>query len=56
MISTLHHMNSLFRFTALNLIGIVLLVITLCVIFPFFLVIVTVGTASAGACALRSVG
>jgi len=52
MISTLHHINSFLRLTALNLIGIILLVITLCVVFPFFLVIVTVGTASAGACAL----
>jgi hypothetical protein len=47
MISTLHHMNSILRLTALNLIGIVLLAVTLCVAFPFFLVIVTIGTAGA---------
>jgi hypothetical protein len=45
---------SFFRLVALNLIGIVSLVITLCVAFPFFLVIVTLGTASTGAFALGS--
>jgi hypothetical protein len=44
---------SFVRTVALNLIGFVSLVITLCVAFPFFLVVVSVGTASAGACALR---
>ena len=52
MISTLHHMNSFLRLTAFNLIGIFLLAITLCVVFPFFLVIVIIGTTSAGAYAL----
>ena len=54
MISILHHMNSILRVTALNLIGIFLLAVTLCVAFPFFLVIVSIGTASTGAYALGS--
>ncbi len=54
MIFTLHHINSVLRLTAFNLIGIFLLVITLCLVFPFFLVIVIIGTASAGAYALAS--
>jgi len=52
MISILHYMNSLLRLTAFNLIGIVLLAITLCVVFPFFLVIVIIGTTSGAAYAL----
>ena len=54
MISTLHHMNSVLRLTAFNLIGSFLLVITLCLVFPFFLFIVIIGTVSAGAYALAS--
>ena len=46
MISILHHMNSILRLTALNLTGIFLLAVTLCVAFPFFLVVVSIGTAS----------
>ncbi len=49
-------MNSILRVTALNLIGIFLLAVTLCVAFPFFLVIVSLGTASTGAYALGSRG
>jgi len=45
---------SFFRLAVLHLSGIFSLVITLCVVFPFFLVIVTIGTASAGAYALGS--
>jgi len=44
---------SFFRLAMLHLSGIFLLAVTLCVAFPFFLVVVSVGTASAGACALR---
>jgi hypothetical protein len=50
----LQHMNSFFRLTAFNLSGIVLLAVTLCVVFPFFLVIVSIGTASAAAYELGS--
>jgi hypothetical protein len=54
MISILHHMSPILRLTALNLIGIFLLAVTLCVALPFFLVIVSIGTASMGAYALGS--
>lgn len=54
MISILHHMNSILRLTALNLTGIFVLAVTLCVAFPFFLVVVSIGTASDGASALGS--
>jgi hypothetical protein len=50
----LQHMNSFFRLTAFNLSGIVLLAVTLYVVFPFFLVIVSIGTASAAAYELGS--
>jgi hypothetical protein len=43
---------SFFRLAMLHLSGIFLLAVTLCVAFPFFLVVVSVGTASAGAYAL----
>jgi len=43
---------SFFRLAALHLSGIFLLAVTLCVAFPFFLVIVSLGTAGAGAYAL----
>ena len=52
MISTRYHMNSMLRLTALNLIGTFSLAVTLCVTFPFFLVIVSLGTVGAGADAL----
>ena len=45
---------SFFRPAVLHLSGIFLLAVTLCVAFPFFLVIVTLGTASTGAFALGS--
>jgi hypothetical protein len=47
-------MNSLVRVTGLNLIGIVLLAVISCVVFPFFLVILIIGTASGGLYALAS--
>ncbi|HTN71810.1 MAG TPA: hypothetical protein VMO00_12075 [Methylomirabilota bacterium] len=53
MISTLHHVNSLLQRAALNLSGIGLLAVTLCVVFPFFLVVVSIGMAGVGAHALR---
>ena len=52
MISTRYDMNSMLRLTALNLIGMFSLAVTLCVTFPFFLVIVSLGTVGAGADAL----
>jgi hypothetical protein len=51
-IATLRHMNFFLRHAGLNLFGMVLFAVTLCVVFPFFLVIVILGTASTGACAL----
>jgi lipopolysaccharide export LptBFGC system permease protein LptF len=52
MILTLHHLNSLLHSAALNVCGISLLAVTLCVVVPFFLIVVTLGTASIGAYAL----
>ena len=43
---------SFVRLAVLHLSGIILLAVTLCVAFPFFLVVVSIGTASAGAYAL----
>jgi hypothetical protein len=54
MISTLLHPNSFLLHAALNLFGILLLAVTLCVVLPFFLVIVIIGAASDGAYALDS--
>ncbi len=45
-------MNSMLRLAAVNLIGMFSLAVTLCVTFPFFLVIIAIGTAGAGAYAL----
>jgi hypothetical protein len=50
----LNHVNFSLHRVALNLFGISLFTVTLSVVFPFFLVIVTMGTASAGAYALGS--
>jgi hypothetical protein len=47
---------SFFSLAVLYLSGIVLLAVTLCVVFPFFLVVVSIGTASAGAYALGAGG
>ena len=52
MIATLHPTNFMLRPTALNLTGMFAFAVTLCVAFPFFLVVVSIGTASAGAYAL----
>ena len=45
---------SFFRLAVLHLSGVFLLAVTLCVAFPFFLVVVALGTASTGAFALGS--
>ena len=52
MIATLHHINSFLSHAAFTLVGMILVVITLCIVSSFFLVIMTIGAASAGAYAL----
>jgi hypothetical protein len=52
----LHHVNSLLHRAALNLFGMSLFAFTLCVVLPFFLIIVALGTASVGAYALGAGG
>ena len=54
MVATLHEINSYLRHGALTLVGVILLVSTLCVVVSFFLVIVIDGAASTGAYALAS--
>jgi len=54
MIIALHHINDFLCHAAFTLVGKILVVITLCVVSSFFLVIATIGTASAGALALGS--
>jgi hypothetical protein len=53
-ISTLQHMNFFTRLTGLKLIGIVLLAVISCVVFPFFLVIIIVGMARDELCNFAS--
>ena len=52
MIATLHQINSFLSHAAFTLVGMILVVITLCIVSSFFLVIMTIGAASAGAYAL----
>ena len=47
-------MNFFLRHAGLNLFGMILCAATLCVVFPFFLIVVNLGTASNGALALGS--
>jgi hypothetical protein len=54
MIATLHQINSFLSHAAFTLVGMILVVIALCIVSSFFLVIVTIGAASAGAYALGS--
>ena len=54
MIATFHNVNSFLSHAAFTLVGMILVVITLCVVSSFYLVIVTIGTASTGAYALVS--
>jgi hypothetical protein len=51
--STLSHVNYLIHRAALNVLGIILLAVTSCVVFPFFLLVVTVGMAIVGTYAFR---
>jgi len=52
MIATYEQMNSYCRLAMRRLIGLGLFIVTLGFVFPFFLVIVAVGTASTGVAAL----
>jgi len=54
MSATLHHINTILSHAAFTLVGMILVVIALCIVSSFFLVIVTIGAASAGAYALGS--
>jgi hypothetical protein len=54
MIATLHHVNSFLSHAAFTLGGMILVVIALCIVSSFFLIIITIGTASAGAYAVGS--
>ena len=49
-----HPVSSLLYSATSRLFGALLFAVTLCVVFPFFLVIVAIGIASAGAYALAS--
>jgi hypothetical protein len=54
MIFALHQTNAFLRHSAINLAGMILVVITLSVVWPVVLLMVIIGAASAGACALGS--